>query len=268
MTSTAKLFVSDVDGTLLTPDKTLTDRAIRAVRRLGDEGIRFAITSARPPEGLAMFVEPLALSTPLGALNGAVVVDRDMRVLEQKVIHNNVSAPIIDLLHAHDLSVWVYQGAHWFVLDTEGPYVQRESLSIKLQPVQLASFDQLVGGVAKIVGVGDDERANAAASSDLLAKFNAEVSATQSQNYYLDVTHLDANKGSVIRYLSKLYDVAPSDIVTIGDMHNDVSMFNESGLSIAMGNADESVQRAAHEVTRSNSDEGFARAVETFVLDA
>jgi hydroxymethylpyrimidine pyrophosphatase-like HAD family hydrolase len=97
-------------------------------------------------------------------------------------------------------------------------------------------------------------------------QFGAHVSATRSQTYFLDVTHPDANKGSVVEYLSAMYDVATDEIATIGDMNNDVSMFAVSGLSIAMGNAEASVQRAAHRVTRSNDDEGFAHAVNEFVL--
>jgi hydroxymethylpyrimidine pyrophosphatase-like HAD family hydrolase len=80
------------------------------------------------------------------------------------------------------------------------------------------------------------------------------------------VTHPEANKGAVVRYLSRVYDVPESRIATLGDQPNDVLMFARSGLSIAMGNAERDVQRAARRVTASNSDEGFALAIERFVL--
>ena len=73
-----------------------------------------------------MFVEPLRLTTPLGALNGALMVDGELRVLEEVTIDADVTAPIIDVLRAHDLSVWLYQGADWYVLDRDGPHVQHE----------------------------------------------------------------------------------------------------------------------------------------------
>jgi hydroxymethylpyrimidine pyrophosphatase-like HAD family hydrolase len=92
------------------------------------------------------------------------------------------------------------------------------------------------------------------------------VTAARSQPYYLDVTHPDANKGAVAQYLSAKYAIPPAAIATIGDMPNDVLMFAHSGLSIAMGNASPEVQRAARRVTTSNADEGFATAVERFVL--
>jgi hydroxymethylpyrimidine pyrophosphatase-like HAD family hydrolase len=60
-----RLVLTDVDGTLVTKEKLLTDRAKRAVQSLRDRGIVFAITSGRPPRGMAMLVEPLALDTPI-----------------------------------------------------------------------------------------------------------------------------------------------------------------------------------------------------------
>jgi hypothetical protein len=66
--------------------------------------------------------------------------------------------------------------------------------------------------------------------------------------------------------MSARYGIPPEAIATIGDMPNDVLMFAHSGLSIAMGNASPEVQRCARRVTTSNADEGFAAAVERFVL--
>jgi hydroxymethylpyrimidine pyrophosphatase-like HAD family hydrolase len=70
----------------------------------------------------------------------------------------------------------------------------------------------------------------------------------------------------VARYLSSKHQIPPEEIATIGDMPNDVLMFAHSGLSIAMGNTSHAVQRAARRVTTTNQDEGFANAVERFIL--
>ena len=261
-----RLFVSDVDGTLLTPDKRLTEESIRAVVKLGQAGIIFAVTSARPPQGLAMLAEPLGLTTPRGALNGALIVDGDMRILEERTIDDNLGAPIIELLSAQGLSVWVYRGSDWFVLDENGPHIEHESQVVGFRPTKLSDFRSVEGGLTKVVGVSDDVSVGAAASAAIREKFGSHVSATRSQAYFLDVTHPEANKGRVVRFLAALYDVATEEIATIGDMENDVSMFTESGLSIAMGNAEASVKHAAAKVTRSNDEEGFAHAVDQFLL--
>ena len=65
--------------------KELTPRAIEAVHQLHEAGILFAVTSGRPPRGMAMLVEPLRLTTPLAAFNGGLVVDPEMSVVQERL---------------------------------------------------------------------------------------------------------------------------------------------------------------------------------------
>jgi Cof subfamily protein (haloacid dehalogenase superfamily) len=261
-----RLLLADVDGTLVTPDKVLTERAIGAVRSLGQAGILFAITSGRPPMGMSMLIEPLGITTPIAAFNGGLLVNKDMSVIEQRVLPEELVRPASELIGSFGLDVWVYQGADWFVPDPHGSHVAREAATVRFEPKVKTSPDGLTSDIAKLVGVSDDADAVARATAAVRERFGDHVSAAQSQPYYLDVTHPDANKGAVARYLSDKYSIPPQAIATIGDMPNDVLMFAHSGLSIAMGNASGEVQKAARRVTASNSDEGFASAVEKFIL--
>lgn len=266
MANRIKLLLADVDGTLVTQDKALTTSAIRAVQQLHEAGIHFAVTSGRPPRGMSMLIEPLDLQTPLAAFNGGLIVDREMSTLEQRVIPSELVGPIIEHIAASGLDVWVYRGADWFVHDPEAPHVAREAWTVGFEPTKVASYDDVANDVAKIVGVSDDHDRVASATMAAHDAFGDHVSAARSQPYYLDVTHPEANKGGVVTYLSKQLKIPGSAIATIGDMPNDVLMFAHSGLSIAMGNADREVQRAARRVTTSNDAEGFANAVERFIL--
>ena len=266
MDSTIKLLLADVDGTLVTPDKVLTDRAVDAVRRLGEAGILFAVTSGRPPRGMSMLIEPLNLTTPIAAFNGGILVNRDMSVIEQRVVPEDLVVPVAELNASFGLDTWVYRGADWYVPDPKGAHVARETATVKFEPKVMASLDGLTSGVTKLVGVSDDLDAVARASTAAHDRFGDHVAAARSQPYYLDVTHPDANKGAVAQYLARTYSIPTDSIATIGDMPNDVLMFAHSGLSIAMGNASLEVQRAARRVTTSNADEGFAAAVERFIL--
>jgi Cof subfamily protein (haloacid dehalogenase superfamily) len=261
-----RLLLADVDGTLVTQDKILTERAIAAVGKLKQAGILFAITSGRPPRGMSMLIEPLGITTPIAAFNGGLFVRPDMSVIEQRVIPDDVTPEVIELLGSHGVDVWVYRGADWFVRDPHAPHVAREAWTVKFDPTPVASFASVSDHVAKVVGVSDDYDAVQRAVDAVRERFGDHVSAAKSQPYYGDVTHPDANKGSVVRYLSKLCQIGLEGIATIGDQPNDVLMFAHVGLSIAMGNASPEVQRAARRVTTSNEDEGFANAVERFVL--
>ncbi len=263
--SPVKIVLADVDGTLVTQEKVLTERAIAAVGRLREAGIAFAVTSGRPPRGMSMLVAPLALTTPISAFNGGLIVEPDMSVIEQRTIAEEIVPDAIELLGEQGLDAWLYSGADWLVRDPKAPHVDREAKTVQFEPKVVKSFDG-VKDVAKIVGISDDHDRVDAANAKAREKFGKHVSAAQSQPYYLDITHPLANKGEVVSYLSKHLDISPEQFVTIGDMPNDVLMFARSGVSIAMGNSDREVQRAARHVTASNEDEGFAKAMERFVL--
>ena len=266
MDSTIKLLLADVDGTLVTQDKVLTERAIDAVRKLGEAGILFAITSGRPPRGMSMLIEPLNLTTPVAAFNGGIVVNRDMSVIEQRVIPEEFVVPVAELNKSFGLDTWVYRGADWYIPDPQGAHVARETATVQFEPKIMDGLDGLTSNVAKLVGVSDDLDAVARAAQAAHDRFGDHVAAARSQPYYLDVTHPDANKGAVAQYLARRYSISADSIATIGDQPNDVLMFAHSGLSIAMGNASLEVQHAARRVTASNADEGFANAVERFIL--
>jgi Cof subfamily protein (haloacid dehalogenase superfamily) len=263
-----RLFLADVDGTLVTQDKVLTNAAVAAVRSLRQAGVIFAVTSGRPPRGMEMLVEPLDLDTPIAAFNGGMMVDRSLKILEQHAIPEDLVVPVSDLMKSFDLDVWLYRGADWYVSDPKAPHVDREAWTVKFEPKVMDGLKGLTDDVVKLVGVSDDHDAITAATKAAVKKFGDHVTAAASQPYYLDVTHPNANKGAVARYLAKHYDIDTDEIATIGDQPNDILMFTHSGLSIAMGNADPAAKAAAHEISRSNEDEGFAYAVDHFVLPA
>ena len=261
-----RLLLADVDGTLVTQDKVLTDQAVAAVDRLRDAGVLFAVTSGRPPRGMEMLVEPLRLQTPIAAFNGGLIVNPDMTVIERRVLPEDLIRPLSQLMESFGLSVWLYRGTDWYVPDLEGPHVAREAWTVKFEPVLMTGFDGVTRDVAKMVGVSDDHDAVSRAAAATQERFGQLVTAAPSQPYYLDVTHPRANKGEVVKYLAQRYSLSTEEIATIGDQPNDVLMFAHSGLSIAMGNADPQVQRAARRVTATNQDNGFAHAVKRFIL--
>src|SRR5262249_39027176 len=146
------------------------------------------------------------------------------------------------------------------------PHVAREAWTVKFEPKVVANFEDKLDQVAKIVGVSDDLARVQRCESDARAAFGQRATANRSQPYYLDVTHRDANKGAVGEFLSRHLNVKTAEIATIGDQPTDVPMFKRSGFSIAMGNASDEVKARASATTDSYNDEGFAKAMERFIL--
>ena len=122
--------------------------------------------------------------------------------------------------------------------------------------------------MTKIVGVSDDYKKVERCETAAQVAFGSRATATRSQPYYLDVTNKKANKGAVVEYLVQHVCVPAEEIATIGDQPNDLLMFARSGFSIAMGNASDEVKAQASAVTDSYNDEGFAKAMERFILSA
>jgi len=102
------LVVSDVDGTLVTKNKTLTDRAKASVRRLNEAGIGFTITSSRPSIGMKFLIEPLAISLPVGAFNGSSIVDPQMNPIEQHLIPESATARSLQILNEFGVDIWLF----------------------------------------------------------------------------------------------------------------------------------------------------------------
>jgi hypothetical protein len=260
------LVLADVDGTLVTEEKILTERARDAVKALRGAGILFAITSGRPPLGMAMLFDALDIETPIAGFNGGLFVDRHLTILEQKTVPSDVAGEAIDLMRGRGLDTWVYSGNDWLITNDAAPHVAREAWTVKFQPKVVSDVREHLQQVAKIVGVSDDLDKVRRCEADAQAAFGQRATANRSQPYYLDVTNKDANKGAVVDYLASHLGVSAEEIATIGDQPNDVLMFKRSGFSIAMGNASDQVKGQASATTDSFNDEGFAKAVERFIL--
>src|SRR5579863_6031826 len=101
------LLLADVDGTLVTEQKVLTERARSAVAALHERGIRFAITSGRPPRGMAMLIEPLRLDSPIAGFNGGVFTRPDLSVIETRTLAPEVTRQAIDFIEHHGMDAWL-----------------------------------------------------------------------------------------------------------------------------------------------------------------
>ncbi len=261
-----KLLLSDVDGTLVTSKRDLTPRTVAAVQALRARGIAFAVTSGRPPRGMRMLAEPLALATPLGGFNGGMWVTPDQTLIEAHCLPASIATRCLHLVRDFGLEPWVFTDNDWKVPDAATPHAVHEQGAVQYAPTVTADFTPFLGDVIKLVGVSDDLDRVRACAAKITAELGATVSATRSQPYYVDITHPMATKGVAVAFLAARLGIPPAQIATIGDGENDTLMFAASGLSIAMGNAPDHVKEQATHVTASNNADGFAGAVERFIL--
>jgi Cof subfamily protein (haloacid dehalogenase superfamily) len=261
------LVVSDVDGTLLTKDKTLTDGARAAVQRLHDAGIGFTITSSRPTIGMRFLIQPLAIALPVGAFNGSCIVDPKLNVIEQHLIPASATQRSLDVLNEFGVDIWLFNSDKWLTRRPDGEYVPHEKRAIRADPTIVGDFAPYLSVACKIVGSSSEAALLQRCEVTMQQALGAEATAVRSQSYYLDVTPPGCDKGTFVQAMAKRQGISTGAVATIGDMQNDLAMFRKSGISIAMGNATDDVKKLATHVTASNEDEGFAKAIDMILKE-
>lgn len=260
------LLIADVDGTLVTSDKVLTPAAIDAARRLREAGVGFTIISSRPPRGMASIIEQLDIDLPFAAFNGGSLLTPSLELIEAHRLPRAVARAMLALLTTWDVDAWVYADGDWRVRNPDGIRVSLERLTLGHGPMQVQGFEDVIGRIDKLVGVSDDPARLASVEAAARQLLNGTATINRSQSYYLDVTHPKANKGEAVSSLCRKIGVDLRRTAVIGDMFNDVAMFAHAGFSIAMGNATAEVKAQADVVTDTNENDGFAKAVDQFVL--
>lgn len=258
--------ISDVDGTLVTHDKTLTPATEAAVAALQERGIAFAITSGRPPRGMHFFVEPLKLTTPIGGFNGGQITRPDLAPLEEHALAPATARQAHAILAAKKIDVWVFSGLDWLLTNPDGLHVAGEKHAVKFAPTVVRSLEPALGTAYKVVGVSEDYELLKRCETEMQAALGPGASVSRSQPYYLDVTHPQANKGVAVQNMAALMGVPMSEVAVIGDNYNDLAMFAQSDLAIAMGNAPDDVKKKARFVTASNDADGLAEAIHRYIL--
>ena len=266
MTPPIELLVSDIDGTLVTPDKQVTPRAVKAVAALAKAGIAFSMISSRPVRAMTRLVEQLHVRKPFAAFNGATIVGPDGRTISALRLSPNAARRALALLAENKVDAWVFADDAWLLLNPDGPNVAREVRTVGFDPTVSVSFEAMIDRIDKIVGVSNDHDLLASLEARAADALGADASAVRSQPFYLDVTNAKAGKGAGVTALCAAMGIDLARTAVIGDMANDVSMFRVAGYSIAMGQAPDAVKAQADAVTAENTAEGFALAVETLVL--
>src|SRR6201995_2457726 len=117
-----KLLLADVDGTLVTQDKVLTEQAMAAAQELRHAGITLALTSGRPPRGMSMLIEPLKLEGAIAGFNGGVFVRPDLSVIESHVLHPTAARQTLQLILDQGLDAWLYTEKEWLIRDAKAPH--------------------------------------------------------------------------------------------------------------------------------------------------
>jgi len=261
-----RLVVSDLDGTLIRSDKSLSDGNVAAVRRLVDAGTAFGLISARPPSGMLWIAERLNLPGPFGAFNGGTLFDRDGTIRSADRIAPDLAHAVLDILIDEGVIRWLFADGDWITDRTDEIHTPREIKSAGIDPIVTQALGDRCTRVDKLVAVSDDDALLSRVEARVRAVAGDRATIARSQPYYLDITAPLANKGDGLALLAADAGVSLDAIAALGDADNDLPMFARAGFSVAMGQASDRVRDAADAVSRSNDEDGVADAIDRLLL--
>jgi hypothetical protein len=262
-----RFLLSDMDGTLLLPDHSLSQRTIEAVRALREAGVLFSLATGRPPKAMLQMIEALGVDLPTAAFNGGTIVNPDGSLLVAHYLPASAALTTLALFADQPaIEVWVFSAGQWWVKDPDGPMVPQEQHALGYPPVAAQNFEPFLARIDKIVAASSNTELLIELEARLLPLVEGQAQVSRSQPVYLDVTALQANKGQALATLAEFLGVPLEQTAAMGDGGNDPAMFHRAGLSIAMGQAEEHVKRQADAVTGANTEDGAAQAIERYIL--
>lgn len=261
-----KMVVSDVDGTLVRTDKTLSEANVMAVRRLVDAGIPVTLISARPPSGLYAIIERLDLAGPFAAFNGGVIFGRDKSVAVAHRLDADVAETLFEFFVERGVMRWLYADGEWVVNAVDAGQTPREIRSAGIGPIITSDVGDRFARTDKLVAVSDDDTLLTEIEISARAIVGDRATIARSQSYYLDITAPAANKGSAVATLAAMANVSLDDVAVLGDQNNDLPMFARAGFSVAMGQASDAVKAAADAVSATNDADGVADAIDRLLM--
>jgi Cof subfamily protein (haloacid dehalogenase superfamily) len=257
-----RLVVSDLDGTLIRSDKSLSDGNVAAVRRLINAGVGFGLISARPPSGMLWIAERLDLAGPFGAFNGGTLFDRAGTILAAHRIDPDLAHAVLAILVDEGVIRWLFADGDWVTDRTDDIHTPREIKSAGKDPIVTQALGDRCLRVDKLVAVSDDDALLSRVEARVRAIAGDRATIARSQPYYLDITAPLANKGDGLALLAEAAGVPLTQVAVLGDADNDLPMFARAGFSVAMGQAAGHVRAAASAVAQGNDEDGVADAID------
>jgi len=261
-----QLVLSDMDGTLLMPDHSLSPAVIEAVAQLRAAGVKFTLASSRPPRAMRQQIEALGIDLPTAAFNGGVLINADGSELQSHWVDREAVDICLALFAEHALDVWVFADDQWLARDRKAEYFPKELHALGYEPLIVEDFTPYLDRVHKMVATSGNFQLLVDLEQQLQAPLHGKAIAARSQRYYLDITAVLANKGEALATLAERLGIELANTAVLGDGGNDVAMFKRAGFSVAMGQGEQVVREQADAVTASNAEDGVAQAIHQLIL--
>lgn len=268
-----KLIAIDIDDTLLTSKKTITDRNKAAIKRALDQGIKIVLCSGRTHNAMTEYTDELGItgSDQYMITNGGGIIENMAGdIIAEELMSNDFYREFVDFVHEHDLQYNVVdnQGntytSHrdWISASTIIQAFENDNGLYLREPSQMPADFQIVKA---IINGTKEEIDNI--SETVHQHYDKDYFVVRTGVGFLEIFSQHVNKGAAVKTLAQKLGIDLSQVITLGDRENDIPMLEIAGKGIAMDNALPTVKEVADEVTADNDHSGVGLAIEKFALD-
>ena len=262
-----KLFVSDLDGTMLPSGDIVSSENIAAVQCAVRAGVTVTIATGRMFEAALPVAEALGVDVPIIAYNGALIKSPSGRIYEEYAIDPMLARDIITFAQARGWYIQSYSGGVLrYAVACEESRFYEDSQKITGKAVGRDGMLAYVTGNCKLLLVTEGRAVSEARAQMLLDAFGAHIGVTRSADRLVEIVVKGVSKASALTALAAKLGITADETMAIGDAYNDLPMLKAAGKSVAMGNAFPEVKEEADYETLSCAENGLAAAIYTYVL--
>ena len=271
-----KLICMDMDGTLLNDKKQVSERAIRAINKAHNLGVKVVIATGRIFVSAGFYGDIIGVKAPIIASNGAYIREKDCdRAIYEEGLGRENYPMIVELLKKYHIVPHFYTEDTIYteeIIHSSLTYQNANKtlpLNRQVKIVVVDDWNKLFEGenprIIKAMAVGTNEDKIKAAKAEFI-KLNKFQVVSSYRNCF-EVMAKTTSKGNALKKICDYYGIHRNEIIAIGDNENDISMIEFAGLGVAMGNAEEEVKEIADYITATNEEDGVAKVIEKFIIE-
>lgn len=259
-----KLIATDIDGTILIPEKQFTPEVKECIKKLQDSGIKVVLVTGRMNAATELVAKELDLKTPVISYQGGLINEND-KILYERYLTENEAKQIIEWAHSEKIHINLYNND---ILYSEHDnyeiqrYSSRQNVEYVVKPFSEIKKDK----VNKILAIDYNNAERISRYEKELPDIFPELYIVKSTPNFLEFSNPEASKYCAVKFLQKYWGIKEEETLTIGDQNNDIALLEAGGLKIAMGNATESLKSIADYITDTVENDGFVKAIDKFVL--
>ena len=262
-----KLFVTDLDGTLLPSGAEVPQRNIEAAQRAVRAGVTVTIATGRMYRAALPVARALGVDVPIITYNGAVIKSVSGKVYDENFLPPDVVREALAFCRARDWHVQLYaDDVLYFAEHDAYAEAYEENQALRGETVGWDGLAAHAEHVAKLLSISDGAAQTAERVAALNEAFGGRVQAMRSNADYTEIVVPGVSKASALKKLAAELSVPLSEVMAIGDSNNDLSMLQAAGHSVAMGNALPEVKAVCEFSVGTCEEGGFAEAIERYVL--